>query len=68
MREETAQACGVQDLEDDMCGHSLTTLGKRIAGRSVIVSAVDVPRNGGKRRMPSRQALLDEIAKAGGQW
>eukprot|EP01037_Dinobryon_pediforme_P016781 gene16781-16962_t len=47
---------------------SLATLGKRIAERRLVVGAVDVPRNEGKRRTPSKQALLDEIAKAGGQW
>ena len=47
---------------------SLSTLGKRIAERRIVVGAVDVPRNEGKRRTPSKQTLLDEIAKAGGQW
>jgi hypothetical protein len=37
---------------------SLTTLGKRIAERRLVVGAVDVPRNEGKRRTPSKQALL----------
>lgn len=47
---------------------SLTTLGQRIAERRIVVGSVDVPRNEGTRRTPSKQALLDEIAKAGGQW
>lgn len=47
---------------------SLATLGKRIAERRLVVGSVDVPRNEGTRRTPSKQALLDKIAKAGGQW
>lgn len=47
---------------------SLTTLGKRIAERHRAVGDVDIPRNEGKRRTPSKQTLLDEIAKVGGQW
>ena len=47
---------------------SLTTLGQRIAERRLVVGSVNVPRNEGTRRTPSKQALLDEIAKAGGQW
>ncbi|WDF73622.1 hypothetical protein [Novosphingobium sp. KACC 22771] len=47
---------------------SLAMLGKRIAERRLVVCSVDVPRNEGTRRTPSKQVLLDEIAKAGGQW
>jgi len=47
---------------------SLATLGKRIAERRLVVGSVDVPRNEGARRTLSKQVLLDEIAKAGGQW
>lgn len=47
---------------------SLAMLGKRIAERRLVVGSVDVPRNEGTRRTPSKQVLLDEIAKAGGQW
>jgi len=47
---------------------SLATLGKRIAERRLVVGSVDVPRNEGTRRTLSKQVLLDEIAKAGGQW
>lgn len=47
---------------------SLATLDERIATRRLIAGSVEVPRNAGTRRTPSKQALLDEIAKAGGQW
>jgi len=47
---------------------SLTALGERIAKRREVTGTVSVPRNDGTRRTPSKQALLDEIAKAGGNW
>lgn len=47
---------------------SLAALGERIAGRRLVVGPVDVPRNDGSRRTPSKQAFLDEIAKVGGKW
>lgn len=47
---------------------SLSALGERIAERRLVTGAIDVPRNDGTRRSPSKQALLDAITKAGGQW
>lgn len=47
---------------------SLAALGERIAARRQVAGLVNVPRNDGARRTPSKQALLDAIAKAGGQW
>lgn len=47
---------------------SLATLGERVAARRLGAGPVDVPRDAGKGRTVSKQALLDEIAKAGGQW
>lgn len=47
---------------------SLTTLDERIAERRLVVGPIDVPRNLGARRTASKQTLLDEIAKVGGQW
>ena len=47
---------------------SLTALGEAIAERRCVVGAVEVPRNAGTRRTPAKQALLEEISKAGGSW
>ena len=47
---------------------SLATLGEEIAERRLAVGPVNVPRNSGARRTPSKQSLLKEIAKAGGNW
>ena len=47
---------------------SLTALGERIAKRRAVAGPVDVPCNAGQRRTHSKQALLAEIGKAGGDW
>ena len=36
--------------------------------RRTAASDVDVPRNSGKRRTPSKRALLKAIEAAGGKW
>jgi len=47
---------------------SLDELGEVIATRRKAVGEVEVVRNSGKRRTASKCALLQEIAKAGGDW
>jgi hypothetical protein len=47
---------------------SLQRLGDDIAERQAALGPIAVPRNTGKRRTPSKQALLDEIARLGGDW
>lgn len=47
---------------------SLAALGERIAARRLAVGPVNVPRNDGTRRTPAKKALLEQIAKAGGDW
>ncbi|HEX7873378.1 MAG TPA: hypothetical protein VF475_10735 [Sphingobium sp.] len=47
---------------------SLTALGEEIAERRIIVGDVNLPRNVGTRRTASKAALLEQIAKAGGNW
>lgn len=47
---------------------SLAALGEEIAARRIIVGEVSVPRNAGNRRTASKKALLEQIAKAGGNW
>ena len=59
---------GFKTLKTKREAISLAALGERIAERRLVVGPVDVPRNAGTRRKPSKQALLDEIAKAGGKW
>lgn len=47
---------------------SLTALGEQIAARRVVVGPINVPRNAGTRRTEAKKALLEQIAKAGGDW
>lgn len=68
IREERPRPMAFKTLKPKREAISLATLGKRIAERRLAVGLVDVPRNEGTRRTPSKQVLLDEIAKAGGRW
>lgn len=47
---------------------SLAALGEEIAERRVVVGDLSPPRNAGTRRPASKTALLNQIAKAGGDW
>ena len=47
---------------------SLAALGDEIAERRLAAGAVEVPRNSGTRRTASKAALLEQIAKTGGNW
>lgn len=47
---------------------SLVALGEDIAERRSAVGEVFVPRNSGTRRTVSKAALLQRIAKIGGNW
>ncbi|ARU18341.1 hypothetical protein [Croceicoccus marinus] len=47
---------------------SLVALGEEIAQRRFAVGEVFVPRNSGTRRTVSKAALLEQIAKIGGNW
>ncbi len=49
-------------------GTTLAALGERIAQLRDVAPTVDVPRNSGRRRTPSKRALLDAINDAGGEW
>ena len=40
----------------------------RLAARREELGYPALPRNSGKRRTPSKRALLDAIAKSGGRW
>ncbi|WP_158298989.1 hypothetical protein [Sphingomonas psychrotolerans] len=46
----------------------LAELGARIAERRAALGVGDLPRNSGKRRTPSKKALLAAIEAAGGKW
>lgn len=46
----------------------LADLGARIAGRDAALGGVEVPRNSGKSRTPSKRALLKAIEDIGGKW
>jgi hypothetical protein len=47
---------------------TLEALGDSIERRAKAVGGVDVPRNPGTRRTPSKRALLKAIEDAGGKW
>jgi hypothetical protein len=47
---------------------TLEALGQSIERRRAIAGEVDVPRNPGKARTPSKRALLKAIEDAGGKW
>ncbi|WP_062780487.1 hypothetical protein [Novosphingobium subterraneum] len=46
----------------------LEELGAQIARRETALGGVDVPRNTGTRRTPSKRALLKAIEDLGGKW
>ncbi|KPF91982.1 hypothetical protein IP81_08010 [Novosphingobium sp. AAP83] len=47
---------------------TLEDLGARIARREAELGGVNVPRNAGTRRTPSKRALLKAIEDIGGKW
>lgn len=47
---------------------TLEALGRRIVSRYACLGEVEVPRNSGKARTPSKYALLKAIEDAGGKW
>lgn len=47
---------------------TLEALAARIAVRRAELGDIDIPRNAGKRRTPSKRALLKAIEDAGGKW
>ena len=46
----------------------MAAIGQRIAARKAALGLPDLPRNSGKRRTASKQALLKAIEEAGGKW
>ena len=46
----------------------MAELGTRLAARRKAARGPHLPRNAGTDRTPSKQALLDEIAKTGADW
>lgn len=47
---------------------SLEEFGRDVERRREALGAVDMPRNAGTRRTPSKRALLKAIETAGGKW
>lgn len=47
---------------------TLEALGQSIERRRKVVGEVEVPRNVGANRTPSKRALLKAIKDAGGEW
>lgn len=46
----------------------MAELGARLAARRAALGNLDLPRNAGTRRSPSKRALLKAIEEAGGKW
>ncbi|MDE2404146.1 MAG: hypothetical protein KGM17_05455 [Sphingomonadales bacterium] len=46
----------------------MAELGQRLAARRATLGQPELPRNTGKRRTASKQALLQAIKDAGGEW
>ena len=46
----------------------MAAFGRALLRRRDAVGPLDVPRNSGKRRTPSKRALLKAIEEAGGKW
>jgi hypothetical protein len=47
---------------------SLAEFGRDLLRRRAETGIADLPRNSGKRRTPSKRALLKAIEEAGGKW
>jgi hypothetical protein len=47
---------------------TLEALGARVVARGAELGNPEVPHNTGKRRTPSKRALLKAIEDAGGKW
>ena len=47
---------------------TLEALGEAVGRRRAVLGDVEVPRNAGTRRTPSKRALLKAIEDAGGKW
>ena len=47
---------------------TLEALGERITVRRAELGVVELPRNSGTRRTPSKRALLKAIEDVGGKW
>jgi hypothetical protein len=54
--------------EDGETAIDMAELGARIAARREALGVPHLPRNSGKRRTASKQALLAAIEAAGGKW
>ncbi len=56
------------DADGDLRRVSHRALAARIAARKAEIGSPELPRNAGKRRTPSKKALLKAIEAAGGKW
>jgi hypothetical protein len=54
--------------EDEEPVINMAELGARLARRKAELGLPDLPRNSGRSRTASKQALLAEIEKLGGKW
>ena len=55
-------------IESEETVIDMAELGARLAARRAELGELDLPRNSGKRRTPSKKALLAAIEAAGGKW
>ena len=47
---------------------TLDAMARRVSGRTAVVGEIQVPRNSGQNRTPSKRALLKAIKDLGGEW
>ena len=55
-------------IEGEKSVIDMAEMGARVAERRAALGVPELPRNSGKRRTPSKNALLQAIEDAGGKW
>lgn len=63
-----SRTCKADVAEGQLPVIDMAAMGQRIAARKAALGLPDLPRNSGKRRTASKQALLKAIEDAGGTW
>jgi hypothetical protein len=68
IREEIAGEMAFKTLKTKRAPVTLEAWGEAVERRRAVLGKVEIPRNAGTRRTPSKRALLKAIEDAGGQW
>ena len=56
------------DPDGDLRRASFKAMSEKLTRRRAELGEIDIPRNSGERRTPSKRALLKAIEEAGGKW